>query len=143
MTDHRDDERTRIRQAMDRLLEGRPQSSDGALTVVALATEAGVNRMALQKRHADLKNEFYDRVRRETKQVPESERRLRETVTKLKKTISKQQKEIKELREAVDLLTLASAVLVAEQQPQTSPPAPPSNNLVQLRSVPMPSFNEE
>ena len=37
--------------------------------------------MALMKRHADLKNEFYERVRNETQQVPESEKRLRETVS--------------------------------------------------------------
>ncbi len=38
--------------------------------------------MALLKRHVDLKNEFHERVRTETHQVPETERRLRDTVTK-------------------------------------------------------------
>ncbi|MET9424644.1 hypothetical protein ABZY06_28580 [Streptomyces sp. NPDC006540] len=33
------DERTRIRAAMDRLLDGRPSNSNGSLTVVALAAE--------------------------------------------------------------------------------------------------------
>jgi hypothetical protein len=33
------DERTRIRAAMDRLLDGQPSSSNGSLTVVALAAE--------------------------------------------------------------------------------------------------------
>ncbi|BCK67506.1 hypothetical protein Srufu_014590 [Streptomyces libani subsp. rufus] len=41
------------------------------------------------KRHADLKNEFFERVRDETQQVPEPERRLRETVSKVKKTLSR------------------------------------------------------
>ncbi|WP_374064236.1 hypothetical protein [Streptomyces himalayensis] len=69
------------------------------------------HRMALIKRHADLKNEFYERVRREAKQVPEPERRLRETVSKLKKTVSEQRAEIEQLRRQVTNLTLASAVL--------------------------------
>jgi len=36
--------------------------------------------MALLKRHADLKNEFYERVRAETTQVPEAETWLRKNV---------------------------------------------------------------
>ncbi|MER7666695.1 MULTISPECIES: hypothetical protein [unclassified Streptomyces] len=51
---------------MDRLLAGQPTCSNGNLTAVALAVEADVHRMALQKRHADLKEEFYARVRAET-----------------------------------------------------------------------------
>ena len=53
------DERDRIRAAMDRILNGTPERSNGALTVVALAQEAGVPRNALTQRHTDLKNEFY------------------------------------------------------------------------------------
>ncbi|MEU3477793.1 hypothetical protein ACI2LO_25620 [Streptomyces sp. NPDC033754] len=106
-----DDERTRIRQAMDRLLTGQPRTSDGSLTVKALAAESGVHRMALYKRHADLKNEFEERVRTETKQVPETEKQLRATVAKLKKTIANQRAELEELRQLVTNLTLASAVL--------------------------------
>jgi hypothetical protein len=55
-------ERARIRAAADRLLAGQPVASDGALTITALAAEAGVHRMALMKRHADLKTEFQERV---------------------------------------------------------------------------------
>ncbi|WP_331734006.1 hypothetical protein OG345_40970 (plasmid) [Streptomyces sp. NBC_01220] len=114
------DERARIREAMDRLLTGQATASNGSLTVVALAAEADVPRMALLKRHADLKNEFYERVRNETHQVPETEKRLRETVTKLKKTIANQRAEIEELRQQVTRLTLASAVLAQEidEQPR-------------------------
>jgi hypothetical protein len=36
------DERARIRTAMDRILQGTPKHSNGALTIVALAEEAGV-----------------------------------------------------------------------------------------------------
>lgn len=120
MTQHHLDERTRIRAAMDRLLTGQATVSNGSLTVAALAVEAGVHRMALMKRHADLKNEFYERVRAETQQIPEVEKRLRETVTKLRQTIANQKAEIEELRQQVTRLTLASAVFTQ----QDSLPAP-------------------
>ena len=51
-------ERHRIRAAMDRILAGIPERSNGALTIVALATKAGVPRNALTQRHTDLKDEF-------------------------------------------------------------------------------------
>ncbi|WP_240508882.1 hypothetical protein [Streptomyces agglomeratus] len=50
------DERDRIRAAMERILGGTPEHSNGALTIVALALEAGVPRNALTQRHTDLKN---------------------------------------------------------------------------------------
>lgn len=74
MNQQHQDERVRIREAMDRLLTGQATTSNGSLTVVALAAEADVHRMALLKRHVDLKNEFYERVRAETHQVPEAEK---------------------------------------------------------------------
>jgi hypothetical protein len=95
MTEQPTDERTRIREAMDRLLAGQATASNGSLTIAALAVEADVHRMALVKRHADLKNEFYERVRTEAQQVPEAERRLRESVVKLKETVSNQRREIR------------------------------------------------
>ncbi|MFE9446180.1 hypothetical protein ACFYO2_46435 [Streptomyces sp. NPDC006602] len=111
MNQQNQDERTRIREAIDRLLTGQATNSNGSLTVVALAAEAGVHRMATMKRHADLKNEFYERVRNETHQISETEKRLRETVVKLKQTIANQNAEIKELRQQVTRLALAGAVL--------------------------------
>ena len=120
-------ERARIRAATDRLLAGQPAASDGALTITALAAEAGVHRMALMKRHVDLKNEFYERVRAETRQVPETEKRLRETVTKLKKTIANQRTEIEELRRQVTRLALASAVLTQENDRQAGHALEPDN----------------
>lgn len=123
------DERARIREAMDRLLAGQATASNGSLTVVALAAEAGVHRMAILKRHVDLKNEFYERVRTETRQVPQTEKRLRETVTKLKKTIANQRAEIEELRQQVTRLTLASAVLT-QQRGEQAGRAPVPDNVV-------------
>ncbi|MGV9921573.1 hypothetical protein ACWDUK_30845 [Streptomyces cellulosae] len=126
-------ERTRIREAMERLLTGQATASNGSLTAVALAVEADVHRMALLKRHADLKNEFYARIRNETPQIPETERRLRETVSKLKKTISTQRAEIEGLRQLVTNLALASAVLV-EDTDTLNASAPTPDNVVSLRS---------
>ena len=56
-------ERERIRAAMDRILAGSPERSNGELTVVALAIEADVPPNALTQRHTDLKNEFYLRIK--------------------------------------------------------------------------------
>ena len=50
------DERAEIEAAMGRLLDGIPLRSDGMLTVVALAVEAGVKRHALTHKHTDLKD---------------------------------------------------------------------------------------
>jgi hypothetical protein len=95
------DERSRIRAAADRLLAGQPAASDGALTVVALAAEAGVHRMALLKRHADLKNEFYQRVRAQTQQPTEEETRLRQSEARLRWTAAEQRGQIRDLRHQV------------------------------------------
>ncbi|MFH8342471.1 hypothetical protein [Streptomyces sp. AM6-12] len=127
MNEQTQDERTRIREAMDRLLAGQATVSNGGLTAVALAEEAGVHRMALHKRHVDLKNEFYQRVRSETKQVPESEKRLRETVAKLKESLAKKEAELRELRQQVTLLTLANAVLTQKNEVKSEPPPLPDN----------------
>ncbi|MGW5450275.1 hypothetical protein [Streptomyces asiaticus] len=130
-----DDERTRIREAMDRLLAGKPIASDGSLTVKALAAESGVHRMALMKRHTDLKNHFYDRVRKETPQVPEPERKLRETVARLRQTIKDQRTEIEDLRQQVTRITLAAAVLT---QTGDTPPSqrPVPDNVIVLHDRP-------
>jgi AcrR family transcriptional regulator len=128
MTDKQHNERTRIREAMDRLLTGKATASNGSFTAAALAAEAGVHRMALYKRHADLKNEFDERVRTETTQVPETEKQLRATVAKLKKTIANQRAELEELRQLVTRLTLASAVLTQGHDEL----APPADNVIPI-----------
>ncbi|MFF9765124.1 hypothetical protein ACF1GT_00545 [Streptomyces sp. NPDC014636] len=135
MNQQNQDERTFIREAMDRLLAGQATASNGSLTVAALAAEAGVHRMALYKRHADLKNEFDERIRTETKQVPETEKQLRAAIAKLKKTIANQNTELKELRALVTRLTLASAVLTQDQKVSTGQGQPPElpKNVVLFR----------
>jgi septin family protein len=131
MNQRHQDERTRIRAAADRLLAGQPAASDGALTVVALAAEAGVHRMALLKRHADLKNEFYQRVRAQTQQATDEETRLRQTADRLRRTVAAQREEIRDLRCQVTQLTLAAAVLTQGQaQTQSAPPG--AGNVIPL-----------
>jgi septin family protein len=125
-------ERARIREAADRLLAGQPVASDGALTIAALAAEAGVHRMALMKRHADLKNEFQERVRTQTQQVTDEEKRLRETVARLRQTVIAQREEIRSLRHQLTQLSLAAAVLTCDQAgAQAAHPAP--DNVKPLR----------
>ncbi|MET9183531.1 hypothetical protein ABZX88_35775 [Kitasatospora aureofaciens] len=131
MTPNHQDERTRIRQAIDRLLSGQAIASNGSLTAAALAAEAGVHRMALMKRHVDLKNEFYERVRVETAQTPETEKRLRETVVKLKQTVADKNAEILELRQQITRLTLAGAVLT-ERLNDVGDRSGPADNVVRL-----------
>ncbi|MFF2852522.1 hypothetical protein ACFVT5_40435 [Streptomyces sp. NPDC058001] len=127
------DERERIHAAMDRILAGTPQSSSGALTIVALAHEAGVPRNALTQRHLDLKNAFYERVK-ERGAPSDVEVRLRKTVVKLKKTIANKNKEIDQLRN--DVLGLVRVVnqLTLENQRLRETLAQPAPNVVAFRN---------
>jgi hypothetical protein len=115
MTTPAPDERDRIRAAMDRVLEGAPERSNGALTVVALAIEADVPHNALTQRHTDLKDEYYRRIR-ERGAANQDEERLRATITKLKKTIDAKNKELTRLREDVPALIRAVNQLTLENQ---------------------------
>jgi chromosome segregation ATPase len=127
MNQQHHDERAQIRAAIDRLLAGQATNSNGSLTVVALAAEADVSRMALLKRHADLKNEFYARVKTETTQVPETERRLRDANAKLRKTVATQKAEIERLTRLATQLTLESAVLTQQRDELHEHEAEPDN----------------
>ncbi len=108
-------ERDRIRAAMDRILEGAPERSNGALTVVALAIEAGVSRNALTQRHTDLKDEFYQRIR-DRGAANEDEARLRATIARLRQTIANKNKELAQLRADVPALVRAVNQLTMENQ---------------------------
>ncbi|MFD5234634.1 hypothetical protein ACFWJ5_40300 [Streptomyces qaidamensis] len=131
MNQQHEDERSRIRAAMDRLLAGNPTCSNGSLTVVALAAEAGIHRMALQKRHADLKEEFYARVRTETHQTPEVEKRLRKEVVRLKEALKDSRAAEAESRHRAEQMALAAAVLILRQPDSEDQPVP--GNVIPLR----------
>ncbi|MET8629610.1 hypothetical protein ABZW30_38775 [Kitasatospora sp. NPDC004669] len=109
------DERDRIRAAMDRILTGTPERSNGALTIVALAVEADVPRNALTQRHLDLKNEFYEHVqtRGGTSDV---EARLRQKIVSLKTIIANKNDEITQLRADVRGFLAENTRLTLENQ---------------------------
>jgi hypothetical protein len=108
-------ERERIRAAMDRILAGTPERSNGALTVVSLAIEAGVPRNALTQRHTDLKSEFYDRIKGAGGHN-EDEARLRPTIARLRQTIANKNRELAQLRADVPALVRAVNQLTLENQ---------------------------
>lgn len=107
------DERARIKTAMERILDGRPEHSNGALTVVALAAEAGVPRNALTQRHVDLKNLFYEKVQARGG-IPDSERRLRRDATRLKRLRESDREMIQQLK--ADNEALIGALHLAQLQ---------------------------
>jgi hypothetical protein len=109
------DERDRIRAAMKRILAGTSQHSNGALTIVALAQEAGVPRNALTQRHPDLRNEFYEQVRQRGA-VPDSEARQKAEIARLKRTLAAKNKELGELRGDVQALVRVVNQLTVENQ---------------------------
>lgn len=109
------DERDRIRAAMDRILHQRPERSDGALIIVALALEAGGPRNALTQRHTDPKNEFYAEVRARGG-TPDSERRLRTQVRRLEELRAADAEEIARLKADVEALVGALHRATTENQ---------------------------
>ncbi|MFG2634771.1 hypothetical protein ACGFX8_12745 [Streptomyces sp. NPDC048362] len=131
------DERDRIRSAMDRILAGTPEHSNGALTIVALAMEAQVPRNALTQRHLDLKKEFYDTVRARG-QMPDSEKRLRKQIVKLKELRAKDAEELAQLRADVQGLVRAVNQLSLEAQQLRTELAAPRARLRVLPTQPRP-----
>lgn len=110
------DERLLIRDAMDRLLTGQPVRSTGALTVVALAEEAGVKRHLLTHRHPDLKNEFYAKVKAQGA-VPHSELVLRDQLADLQGKVETLKAERDTARAEAATLRRMNNVLAAEALP--------------------------
>jgi chromosome segregation ATPase len=127
------DERDRIRAAMNRIVAGAPERSNGALTIVALALEADVPRNALTQRHTDLKNEFYERIK-ERGATPDVEARLRSTVVKLKETITNKNKELDQLRADVPALVRTINQLTLENQQLREELAQPDPNIIPFPS---------
>ncbi len=106
-------ERCEIEAAMDRLLNGTPLRSDGKLTIVSLAAEAGVKRHVLTHRHTDLKDLFNARVKAQHS-VPVSEAALREQNAELHRKLDAMHAERDEYKQAADALARALNVLTTE-----------------------------
>jgi chromosome segregation ATPase len=134
-------ERDRIRAAMDRILDGTPERSNGALTVVALAIEAGIPRNALTQRHTDLKDEFYQRIR-ERGADNADEARLRATIAQLRKTIASKNRELAQLRADAPALVRAVNQLTLELQ-ETRAELAASGNVTRLDSRRVPARHRE
>lgn len=114
-----DAERRVIRDAMDRLLDGKPIRSDGKLTVKSLSEEAGVKRWLLTHKHTDLQDEFRARVEAHG-QVPAAQQaladendRLRARVDELSAQLAEAQAEAQQLARVVQVLTLQNEELRA------------------------------
>jgi chromosome segregation ATPase len=107
------DERAEIEAAMDRLLDGIPLRSDGKLTVIALAAEAGVKRHALTHKHTDLKDRFYARIKAQHA-IPAREITLSEQNADLRRKLDDMRAERDEYKHAADALARALNVLAAE-----------------------------
>ncbi|MFE9501290.1 hypothetical protein ACFYO6_02065 [Streptomyces anthocyanicus] len=131
------DERDQIRAAMDRILGGTPQRSNGALTIVALATEADVPRNALTQRHLDLKNEFYEKVRARG-EMPDSEKRLRRQLVKAKELRAEALKEIERLKTDNEALVGALHQVVMENRQLRLQLTQQPNNVHVLPTQPQP-----
>jgi hypothetical protein len=125
------DERADIEAAMDRLLEGIPLRSDGSLTVVALAAEAGVKRHVLTHKHTDLKDRFYARIKAQHS-VPASEIALREENADLRRKLDDMRAERDEYKHAADALARALNVLTAENDKLRS-------QIIRMPPVPIPA----
>lgn len=93
MTD--DEERRIIRDAMERLISGKPIRSDGKLTIKSLAAEADVKRWLLTHKHKDLQEEFRARVAQQGR-VPEAQKKLLEENLELRSRVKRLSQELKQ-----------------------------------------------
>lgn len=107
------DERQQIRDAMDRLLTGAALRSNGALTIVALAEEAGLKRHHLTHRHTDLKDEFNARVRQQG-HVPANEVALRAKLHTLEDRVVRLRADLASAEDHVSQLRRMNNVLAVE-----------------------------
>ncbi|MEU7415082.1 MULTISPECIES: hypothetical protein [Streptomyces] len=119
---------------MDRILSETPEHSNGALTIVALAVEAGVPRNALTQRHPDLRNEFYERIRARGS-APDNERRLRREIGKLKKLRASDRIEIQQLKDDVHALVAALHLSQMENHQLLARLTDQSTGLQALRNI--------
>jgi len=122
VTDHQP-ERQAIRDAMGRLLDGKPIRSDGKLTIKSLADEADVKRWILTHRHQDLQDEFRARVARHGSD-PEPVR-LQKRVHDLHQENQRLHAELREAKATTSMLERLIAVEALEAQTTPRPGAPP------------------
>jgi uncharacterized protein YaaN involved in tellurite resistance len=105
--------RRAIRDAMDRLIAGKAQHSDGKLTVKSLAQEARVKRWLLTHRHTDLQDEFRVRIA-DTAEEPPAIRALQEEKAEAAKKIKALTSEVTALTATVHQLERVIQVVALE-----------------------------
>ncbi|MFD7668125.1 hypothetical protein [Streptomyces sp. NPDC059788] len=103
-----------ITDAMVRLLIGAPLHSDGKLTVVSLATEAGLRRNKLTHKHTGLKDLFYALVKARTSLFEALHDSARARATKQQKDHARVRAERDDLRGQAQLLARIVHVLEIE-----------------------------
>ena len=113
-TKNGDDVRRTVRDAMDRLLEGKPIRSDGKLTIKSLAAEAGVKRWVLTHQQTDLQQEFRDRCTRQ-RDTPQNQKDLIEELEALREQVERYKVRVSDLSEENNRLTRAVQVLTLEK----------------------------
>jgi septal ring factor EnvC (AmiA/AmiB activator) len=114
-----DPTRNHVRAAIDRLLAGTPLRSDGALTIVALAAEAGIKRHILTHRHTDLKEELYARVRAQNR-IPDSEKRLRDELETTQRHLADLLQQSRQQQQTIEALARIVNVLTVENDQLTT-----------------------
>jgi len=128
-------------QAMDRLLAGTPQRSDGSLTVAALAREAGISR-ASAYRAGEALELFRQRVdeRSSGPSVPATLReRIRELHGELREARRARHEETTDLRRSVDTLAQCVQALTLDNERLRAELARHSN----LRPLTVPPEHEQ
>ncbi|MBN7498228.1 hypothetical protein D2E92_23095 [Mycobacteroides abscessus] len=116
MTDRSDDHvRRAIRDAMDRLIAGKPLHSDGKLTIKSLAEEARVKRWLLTHRHTDLQDEFRARLAK-TAVEPPAIRALQEEKAEAVKKVKSLTADVTALAATIHQLERIIQVLALENQ---------------------------
>lgn len=126
-----DDVRRAIRDAMDRLIAGKPLHSDGKLTVQSLANEARIKRWLLTHRHTDLQDEFRARIA-STNTEPPILQALREEKTDAQKRAKELTADIAALTATIHQLERIIQVLALENQQLRSSPFE-ARNVVPMR----------
>ena len=136
MTDQSDEQVRRvIRDAMERLIAGKPLHSDGKLTVKSLAEEARVKRWVLTHRHTDLQDEFRARIAN-TAVEPAAMRALQEEKAEAVKKVKALTVDVTALTATIHQLERIIQVLALENRELRSPGA--GRKVVQLRTQGLP-----
>ncbi len=133
MTDQADERvRRAIRDAMDRLIAGKPLHSDGNLTIKSLAEEARVKRWLLTHRHTDLQDEFRARIANTAVESP-AIRALQEERAEAVKKVKALTADVTALTATIHQLERIIQVLALESQ-QLRSGDPHARKVVPLRT---------